>query len=248
MCGRRCGASRRSTSVCRRSASLMMTWVYSRSCGQVHRRQLEFEQLGRAADAAQRVLDFVRQVADQFLVDLALVEDALLAVELELLDVLAQLDDDLAVAGGADDAVHVQRFAPAAFEREVLAQVGVLVRQRLLAQLGQFVGVDEQRRQLQCARAPWPSSRAGARRPRWRSGCAPSAPTSSTADASRSRPASARRRACRALDGSSDVRDFALEGVDVLLGAADVVAHLRHALLVLGVISSRRPGVQARRC
>ena len=118
---------------------------------QVDRRQLQFEQLGGAADAAQRVLDLVRQVADQFLVDLALVEDALLAVELELLDVLAQLDDDFAVAGGADDAVHVQRFAPAALEREVLAQVGVLVRQRLLAQPGQFLGVDEQRRQLQCA-------------------------------------------------------------------------------------------------
>ena len=28
-CGRRCGASRRSTRVCRRSASWMMTWVYS---------------------------------------------------------------------------------------------------------------------------------------------------------------------------------------------------------------------------
>ena len=94
---------------------------------QVGVRQLQFEQLRRAADAAQRVLDLVRQVADQFLVGLALVEDALLAVELQLLHVLAQLDHDLALAGRADDAVHVQRLAPGALQGQVLAQVGVLV-------------------------------------------------------------------------------------------------------------------------
>ena len=48
---------------------------------QVQGRHLQLQQLGRAADAAQRVLDFMRQVADQLLVDLALVEDTLLAVE-----------------------------------------------------------------------------------------------------------------------------------------------------------------------
>jgi hypothetical protein len=120
----------------------MMTWVYSRSEGA--RRQLELEQLGRAADAAERVLDLVRQVADQFLVGLALVEDALLAVELQLLHVLAQLDHDLAVAGRADDAVHVQRLAAAALQGQVLAQVGILVGQRLLAQRAQFLAVGEQ--------------------------------------------------------------------------------------------------------
>ena len=63
--GFRCGASRRSTSSCSRSASLMMTWVYS-----VERARLDLhlEQLRRAADAAERVLDLVGEIADQLLV------------------------------------------------------------------------------------------------------------------------------------------------------------------------------------
>ena len=88
-CGRRCGASRRSTSACRRSASWMMTWVYSVSSRRV---DLHLQQLRRAADAAQRVLDLVRQVADQLLVGLRLVERALLAVLPGLLLDLEHLD------------------------------------------------------------------------------------------------------------------------------------------------------------
>ena len=62
--GRRCGVSRRSMSGCSRSASLMMTWVYSRA----GRLELALEKLRRAADAAERVLDLVREVADQLAV------------------------------------------------------------------------------------------------------------------------------------------------------------------------------------
>ena len=113
-------------------------------------RQFQLQQLGRAADAAQRVLDFMRQVADQLLVDLALVEYALLAVEFELLHVFAQLDQH-AVARRverADDAVHAQRLAPQALQSQVLAQVGKFMFERLRANAGQLVGIQEQGRQL----------------------------------------------------------------------------------------------------
>ena len=68
----------------------MMTWVYSVS---VARLDLHLEQLRRAADAAERVLDLVREVADQLLVGLRLAERALLAVLARLLLDLDQLDD-----------------------------------------------------------------------------------------------------------------------------------------------------------
>jgi PAS domain-containing protein len=115
---------------------------------QVHVRQFEFQHLCRAADAPERVLDLVREVADQFLVGLALVEEALFAIELELLDVLAQLDDDLGLAGRADDAVHVQRVASRTEQRQVLAQVGIFMGDRLFAQRAQLVAIDEQADQL----------------------------------------------------------------------------------------------------
>ncbi len=78
-----------------------------------------------------------------------MVEDTLFAVELELLDVFAQLYDDrqVVVVHTRDDAVHMQRLASIALERQVLAQVGVFVGQRLLAQAHQFIGVLEQLRQ-----------------------------------------------------------------------------------------------------
>jgi hypothetical protein len=85
----------------------MMTWVYSVSSGdsQVHRQQLR-----RAADAAQRVLDLVRQVADQLLGGLRLAQRALLAVLAGLLLDLDQLDEDLVAASiCVDDDVHRQR-------------------------------------------------------------------------------------------------------------------------------------------
>ena len=69
----------------------MMTCVYSVSSRDV---DLHLQQLRRAADAAQRVLDLVRQVADEFLVGLGLVDQALLAVLPSLLLQRQQLNND----------------------------------------------------------------------------------------------------------------------------------------------------------
>ena len=104
----RCGASRRSTSACSRSASWMMTCVYSPSSALV---DLQLQQLRRAADAAQRVLDLVGQVADQLLGDLRLAERALLAVLARLLLDLDHLDEHAPAVQVvlADDHVHRQR-------------------------------------------------------------------------------------------------------------------------------------------
>ena len=89
----------------------MMTCVYS---VQRARLDLHLEQLRRAADAAERVLDLVREVADQLLGDLGLVERALLAVLARLLLDLDQLDHDVGRAVHlVDDDVHRQRLAVA---------------------------------------------------------------------------------------------------------------------------------------
>ena len=68
----------------------MMTWVYSVSACDSSSIS---EQLRRAADAAQRVLDLVGQVADQLLVGLRQAERALFAVLARLLLDLDQLDE-----------------------------------------------------------------------------------------------------------------------------------------------------------
>ena len=87
--GSRCGVSSRLTSDCSRSASPMITCVYSISCGAV---ELALEQLRRAADAAERILDLVREAADQLAVRLLLLEQALLARDLQLLVDVAELE------------------------------------------------------------------------------------------------------------------------------------------------------------
>ena len=72
------------------------------------------------------------------MLDLTLVEDALLAVELVLLLVFAQLDQHragLAPPAPSHDAVHLQRVARGAVQRQVLAQVGKLVARRAWAQI-----------------------------------------------------------------------------------------------------------------
>jgi hypothetical protein len=83
----------------------MMTWVYSVSSREL---ELHRQQLRRAADAAQRVLDLVRQVAHQFLVGLRLHLRAFLAVVARLLLDLDQLDQHALalVVHLADDHVH----------------------------------------------------------------------------------------------------------------------------------------------
>ena len=59
--------------------------------------ELALEQLRRAADAAQRILDLVREAADQVAVRLLLLEQALLARDLQLLVDVAELDQQRGV-------------------------------------------------------------------------------------------------------------------------------------------------------
>ena len=73
----------------------MITCVYSRSSGAI---ELALEQLRRAAQAAQRVLDLVREVADQLAVRLLLDHQALLARLAQLLLDRPQLGEQRAVA------------------------------------------------------------------------------------------------------------------------------------------------------
>ena len=54
--------------------------------------ELALEELRRAADAAQRILDLVREAADQLAVRLLLLEQALLARDLQLLVDVAELE------------------------------------------------------------------------------------------------------------------------------------------------------------
>jgi len=76
---------------------------------------LHLQQLRRAADAAERVLDLVRQVADQLLVGLYLAERALLAVLARLLLDLDQLDQrGLGALQLVDDHMHRQRLGAGA--------------------------------------------------------------------------------------------------------------------------------------
>ncbi|MNC94361.1 hypothetical protein D3C83_111950 [compost metagenome] len=57
--------------------------------------ELAVEELRRPADSAERVLDLVREVADQLAVGLALVEQALLAGDPQLLLDMAKLEQQL---------------------------------------------------------------------------------------------------------------------------------------------------------
>ncbi len=73
--------------------------------------ELHAQQLRRAADAAERVLDLVRQVAHQLLVGLGLALRALLAVLARLLLDLDHLDQHaFRVVGLGHDHVHRQKF------------------------------------------------------------------------------------------------------------------------------------------
>ena len=73
----------------------MITCVYSIRCG---RSSSRFEQLRGAADAAQRILDLVRQAADQVAVGLLLLLQPLLARDLQLLVDVAEFEQQRAVA------------------------------------------------------------------------------------------------------------------------------------------------------
>ena len=89
--------------------------VFGQFWPQVARLQFHRQQLRRAANATQRVLDLMRQIAGQLLGRLHLVERALLAILSGLLGILDQLDHHQSgVKARAvdlrDDHLHGQRF------------------------------------------------------------------------------------------------------------------------------------------
>ena len=94
--GSRCGVSSRFTSDCRRSASPMITCVYSDRCGRSSSRS---SSCAAPADAAERILDLVREAADQVAVRLLLLEQPLLARDLQLLVDVAELDQQRRIGG-----------------------------------------------------------------------------------------------------------------------------------------------------
>ena len=96
---------------------------------QVARLDLHLQQLRRAADAAQRILDLVREVADQLLVGLRLVDQPLFAILPGLRLQRQQFDDDLArPVGLRHHHVHRHRLAVVLAQQPgVVAQRGELV-------------------------------------------------------------------------------------------------------------------------
>ena len=99
---------------------------------------LHLQQLRRATDAAQRILDLVGEVVEQLLVGLGLVGQALLALLARLQFQRQQLDDEFAIALGLrHDHVHRQQLAALALEQGVEAQRGELVLARADQRLAQ---------------------------------------------------------------------------------------------------------------
>jgi hypothetical protein len=109
----------------------MMTWVYSCSCGLV---ELALEQLRRAADAAERVLDLVRQVADQLAVGLLLFGQLLLARRLQLGVEGAEFEQQagLPASTGVTVQSRCRGWRAMAMHREVLPGVAPVVGQRIV--------------------------------------------------------------------------------------------------------------------
>src|SRR6185312_14733890 len=89
--------------------------------------QLALEELRRAADSAERVLDLVGEVADELAVGRLLLEDLRLARDLELLLELAQLQQQprLRRLDRADHAVQVQPLARHLERELVLVEPGI---------------------------------------------------------------------------------------------------------------------------
>ena len=233
-------------------------------------RQLQLQQLRRAADAAERVLDLVRQVADQLLVGLRLVEQR--APRGRAAVCCSFSCSSISIALGAvqlvDDHVHLQRLAAGAAPSSAgpggwspNSLCGRLRRQARAA--ARRRGTASQPLALQHLRRDSPSS--VLERPDWRTAdAAVGVEHGSTADASRSRPASAagwarrgafmaRRAAarpgrriadaCGSFDASSRFSASTLlsERLDVVLQSADPVE-------VLLVVAARRRAARARRC
>ena len=91
--------------------------------------QFVFEQLRRAADAAERILDFMSQIADQLAARHLLLEQPLFARRLQLLIDRPEFDEQLRRVhfGRIDRAVQMQHHAVVALEFDVLAGVAPAV-------------------------------------------------------------------------------------------------------------------------
>src|SRR5450759_4486197 len=139
-CGGRCGVSSRSISACRRSASLMITWVYSRSSGRSS---------SRSAQASQWIPDFVREVPDKLAVRLLLIHLPLLARDLELLVYGAKLDKQMggSVLCRRDQAIQMQARLPRPGEGRVAAGVTPVAPEDVFEAGDELVGIGEQLRQ-----------------------------------------------------------------------------------------------------
>ena len=103
---------------------------------------LHLQQLRRATDATERVLDLMRQVADQLLVGLRLVDQAFFAVLFDLLLQRQQFHNNLArVFGLRHDHVHGHRLVVQAFEPGVVTQGRKLVAARPFQRRTQELGL-----------------------------------------------------------------------------------------------------------
>ena len=91
-------AVRREQPVHQRLQPIRLADDHLRVLDQLRPVELALEQLRRAADAAQRILDLVRETADQLAIGLLLLEQALLARDLELLVDVAELEQQRCVA------------------------------------------------------------------------------------------------------------------------------------------------------
>jgi hypothetical protein len=96
--------------------------------------EFALQQLRRTADAAQRVLDLVRQVAHQFAVGLLLLGQLFLARGLQLLVDGAHLEQQARIAGldRGDRAIDVKLHVLSAFDQDVVAGMAPVVLQRIV--------------------------------------------------------------------------------------------------------------------
>ena len=98
--GAGCGSAvRREQAIHQRLQAVGLLHDHLRVLVQLRPLELALEQLRGAADAAERILDLVREVADQLAVGLALLEHALLARDLQLLLDVAELEQQALPAG-----------------------------------------------------------------------------------------------------------------------------------------------------
>ncbi len=142
-----------------------------RVLGELRPVELALEELRRAADAAERVLDLVREAADQLAIGLLLLELAFLARDLQLLVDLAELQHqrDVLVLDRRDGDGEVRALLAGHAELELLLRVGGARRERVVDGAGEEPRVHEQRADRIAREARRGTARTGARRPGSRS-------------------------------------------------------------------------------